>query len=66
MKPTNKKLYGTREIRNAFSKYFYGSGSDFFFPHPKLDETPEKGCKEIVTMRCDEFLEILKSRKDKI
>lgn len=57
-----KKLYSTKEIRNAFGDYFYGSGADFFFPHPKLDETPEKECKEIVKMRCKEFLEILEHR----
>jgi len=55
-------MYSAREIRNAFSSYFYGSGGDYFFPHPKLDKTPEKECKEIVKIRCDEFLEILAER----
>lgn len=65
MNRTNKKLYSTKEIVNAFSKYFYGSGADFFFPHPKLDGTSKKECEEIVKMRCSEFLEILKSSNKK-
>lgn len=56
-----KSFYSPKEIKSAFIDYFYGSGANFFFPHPKLDETPEKECKEIVKMRCGEFLEILKS-----
>ena len=59
----NKKLYNTREIGRAFKLYFYGSGADFFFPHPKLDETPEKECKEVVEIRCNDFLEILAEKK---
>lgn len=41
-------------------------GADFFFPHPKLDDTPEKECREVVGVRCQEFVEILESsnRKD--
>lgn len=59
------KKYSAKEIESAFSSYFYGSGADFFFPHPKLDEVPEKECREIVEMRCEEFLEILKFPKEK-
>lgn len=66
MNQSNKKSYNTKEIRDAFSNYFYGSGADFFFPHPKLDETPEKECKEVVKIRCEEFLEILAKNKGRI
>ena len=48
MDSSNKKLYNAKEIRNAFVHYLYGSGNEFFFPHPKLDKTSEKECKEIV------------------
>ena len=58
-------MYNTKEIRDAFSDYFYGSGIDFFFPHPKLDGIPKKECKEIVKMRCEDFLEILVKNKGK-
>lgn len=62
----NVKLYSVKEIKTAFDNYFYGSGADFFFPHPKLDDTPEKECREVVGVRCQEFIEILESsnRKD--
>ena len=61
-----KKLYSAKEIRNAFSMYFYGSGGDYFFPHPKIDKTSKKECKDVVKMRYNEFLEILNSRKGRI
>ena len=61
-----KKLYSSKEIRKAFADYFYGSGNNFFFPHPKLDQTSKKECNEVVEMRYREFLEILNSGKDKI
>ncbi len=66
MSRTNKKAYNTKEIRKAFSSYFYGSGTDFFFPHPKLDEIPEKECEEVVKIRCGEFLEILTKNKGRM
>lgn len=65
MRKTNKS-YTIEEIGKAFSNYFYGSGSDFFFPHPKLDNTSKKECREIVKIRYDEFLEILTKRKAKL
>ena len=65
MSRINKKLYNEREIKNAFSHYFYGSGTEFFFPHPKMDEIPQKECREIVKVRSNEFLEILNLRKGK-
>lgn len=58
-----KKFYSSKEIRSAFGSYFYGSGGDYFFPHPKIDKTPRKECEDIVKMRCNEFLKILNSRK---
>lgn len=61
MNRDDKKSYNAKEIKAAFCSYFYGSGGDFFFPHPKLDETPKKDCEDAVEVRCDEFLKILKS-----
>lgn len=55
-----------KEIKNAFNHYFYGSGADFFFPHPKLDQVSKKNCREVVEMRCSEFLEILNETKNKV
>ncbi|MBI2406594.1 MAG: hypothetical protein HYV25_03375 [Candidatus Harrisonbacteria bacterium] len=59
MSNSKTALYNAKEIRNAFNRYFYGSGDEFFFPHPELDEISEKECKEITKMRCEEFLELL-------